>query len=32
MLKILEDSIVVETIAALVVFVLPLTLLFMGSI
>jgi hypothetical protein len=32
MLKILEGSIVVETVAALVVFVLPLTLLFMGSI
>jgi len=32
MLKILEDSIIVETIAALIVFVLPLSLLFCGVI
>ena len=32
MIKILEGSIIVETIAALLIFVLPLALLFMGSI
>jgi hypothetical protein len=32
MLKLLEGSIIVEAIAAIIIFALPLTLLFMGTI